>query len=156
MVCDGGLYQATRDTGHGVAHPDWICLARAGRDGRDGTTPEVCGTFDAKAVYKKLDIVVCDGAAFIARRDNPGIIGLGDGWQMMSRQGKPGRKGETGERGLRGEKGDTGPPAVVPQLIGSRIGDNYELILVYSDNSKQIIPLRPAFERYHYYESGQE
>ena len=58
--------------------------------------------------YAKLDIVVCDGAAFIARRDSPGIIGVGDGWQMMSRQGKPGRKGDIGERGPRGEKGEPG------------------------------------------------
>ena len=67
----------------------------------------------------------------------------------MSRQGRPGRKGETGERGPRGEKGDTGPLAVAPQLVGSRISEAYELVLVYSDNSKQIVPLRPAFERYH-------
>ena len=67
----------------------------------------------------------------------------------MSRQGRPGRKGETGERGPAGPKGDKGPPAMVPQLIDSRINENYELVLVYSDNSKEIVPLREAFARYH-------
>ena len=146
---DGSTYQALRDTGHGVSHADWICLARAGRDGRDGATPEVRGTYDAHANYKKLDIVASDGAAFVARRDNPGIIGLGDGWQLMSRQGRPGRKGETGERGPRGEKGDQGPPAEVPQFLGSRIDENYNLLRILSDGTKEILALRPAFEQFH-------
>jgi hypothetical protein len=50
VTCDGGLYQATRDTGHGVQHADWICLAKAGRDGRDGATPTVRGTYDVHRV----------------------------------------------------------------------------------------------------------
>jgi hypothetical protein len=149
VACDSGLYQARCDTGHGVAHPDWICLARAGRDGRDGATPDVRGTYDVHADYKMLDIVAMGGASFIAKYDNPGIC-PGEGWQMMSQQGRRGKPGQTGECGPRGEKGDKGPPAVVPQLIGSRISENYEIVLVYSDNSKQIVPLRPAFERlYH-------
>jgi hypothetical protein len=66
----------------------------------------------------------------------------------MSRQGKPGRKGATGERGMRGEKGDTGPPAVVPQFLGARINENYNLLRILSDGTKEILPLRPAFEPY--------
>jgi hypothetical protein len=148
VTCDGGLYQATRDTGHGVTHADWICLARAGRDGRDGRSPNVCGTYDAHGTYQALDVVALDGAAWISKCDSPGIC-PGQDWQMMSRQGKPGRHGETGERGPRGKKGDTGPPAVVPQFLGARVDENYNLLRILSDGSKEIMPLRPAFERYH-------
>ena len=68
---------------------------------------------------------------------------------MISRQSRQGKPGKDGERGPRGEKGDKGPPAVVPQLMGSRISEDDQLVLVYSDNTKEIVPLRPAFERYH-------
>jgi hypothetical protein len=48
-----------------------------------------------------------DGAAFISKRDNPGVC-PGDDWQMISRQGRQGRRGETivGPRGAKGEKGE--------------------------------------------------
>jgi hypothetical protein len=102
----GALWQASGDTVHAPPHVDWICLARAGRD---GLTPTIRGTYDAYGKYKRLDIVVLDGAAFIARCDNPGIC-PGDDWQLLSRQGRPRRRGETGERGARGEKGEHGEP----------------------------------------------
>jgi hypothetical protein len=108
----------------------------------------VKGTYDVGGIYSQLDIVACGGAAFIAKYDNPGIC-PGDGWQLMSQQGRRGKPGKDGERGVRGEKGEKGDPGVVPKLIGSRINENYELALVYSDNSKEIVPLRAAFERYH-------
>src|SRR5215831_7992404 len=38
VIRDGSTFQALRDTGNGVTHSDWICLAKAGRDGRDGLT----------------------------------------------------------------------------------------------------------------------
>jgi hypothetical protein len=111
---DGGLWQAVRDTGRGIPHDDWRCLARCGRDAQ---SPEVRGTYDTRETYQRLDIVACDGASFIAKRDNPGMC-PGEDWQMMSRQGKPGRKGEDGERGLRGEKGETGAPgADAPEFV---------------------------------------
>jgi hypothetical protein len=67
-----------------------MCLARAGRD---ATTPVVKGTYSAYGQYLKLDIVAMDGAAFISKRDNPGVC-PGDDWQMISRQGRQGRRGE--------------------------------------------------------------
>lgn len=111
VVTHDGLWQALRDTVHAPPHDDWTCLARSGRD---GTTPNVCGTFSTHGKYKKLDIVVSDGAAFIAKYDNPGAC-PGDGWQLISRQGRPGHKGETGERGMRGERGEKGErgPSIV-------------------------------------------
>jgi hypothetical protein len=42
-------------------------------------------TIDMREKYERLNIVVLDGAAFIARRDNPGTR-PGDGWEALSRQ----------------------------------------------------------------------
>jgi hypothetical protein len=66
----GALWQAQCDTVHAPPHDDWALLARAGRD---ATTPAVRGTYNAYDKYTKLDIVVSDGAAFIAKRDTPGV-----------------------------------------------------------------------------------
>jgi hypothetical protein len=123
-----------------------MCVARAGHD---AVTPVVRGTFDTREQYQQLAIVVSDGAAWIARCDDPGIC-PGDGWQLMSKQGKTGRPGGPGERGPRGERGEKGDPGVVPQLVSSKIDENYNLIILRSDDSLEIIPLREAFERYHW------
>ena len=119
MSYDGALYQATKDTAQAPGGEDWICVARAGRDGCDGSTPRLCGTFDAHEAYARLDVVEYDGASFVAIHDNPGIPG-DDGWQLLSR---PGRRGDTGKSGPRGEKGDKGergvpPPTIVNWTIG--------------------------------------
>jgi hypothetical protein len=58
----------------------------------------VRGTFDPKAIYTANDVVACDGASFIARRDNPGTC-PGSGWQMIARQGQRGVAGERGAPG---------------------------------------------------------
>jgi hypothetical protein len=34
VAYDGGTFQAKRDTGQPPSHPDWLCLATAGRDGK--------------------------------------------------------------------------------------------------------------------------
>jgi hypothetical protein len=146
---EGALYQAKTDTAQAPGGSDWICVARAGRD---AITPNVRGTYNVHAQYKKLDVIVSDGAAFIASKDDPGNC-PGDGWQMLSRQGRRGPKGERGECGLRGEKGDPGP-AVMPQLISSEIDANFNLSILRSDNSLEVIPLREAFERY-YQQTGE-
>jgi hypothetical protein len=85
-----------------------------------------------------------DGASFVAKRDNPGLC-PGNGWQLLSRQGKRGQRGEKGETGPRGERG---PPVEWPQLVSSEIDENYNLTILRSDNSLEIIPLRLAFERF--------
>jgi hypothetical protein len=89
----GALWQARCDTMYPPPHGDWICLVRAGRDGQ---SPEVRGTFDSGENYKRLDVVAKNGAAFIARRDDPGDC-PGSGWQMISRQGTI-RRRDTNER----------------------------------------------------------
>src|SRR5215475_14638438 len=86
---EGTLYQAKKDAAQAPGGSDWICVARAGRD---AVTPNVRGTFSVDETYKQLDIVVSDGAGFIAKHDNPGIC-PGEGWQLLSRQGRSGRNG---------------------------------------------------------------
>src|SRR5215831_14081172 len=111
VVCyEGALYQARKDTAQVPGGSDWICVARAGRDGCDGRTPNVCGQYDARKTYAQLDVVAFDGASFIARKDDPGIC-PGTDWQLLSRQGKPGRRGESiaGPHGEKGGKGEPGP-----------------------------------------------
>jgi hypothetical protein len=102
---------------------DPIGSASPGRDGRDEARRHCAALFDVRENYKQLDIMESDGAALIARRDNPGTPGIGDGWQMIARQGKPGRRGDKGEPGPRGAKGDKGDPGatIACTLIASAI-----------------------------------
>jgi hypothetical protein len=141
------LWQARGDTVHAPPHSDWICLARAGRNGSDGRSPNVCGTYDARERYERLDIVALDDAAFIARRDNPGVC-PGDGWQLLSRQGRPGHRGETGERGVRGEKGERGEPgATVVSWQLDRL--RYRISPLMSDGKVgPMLELRGLFEQF--------
>ena len=133
----GALWQARGDTVHPPPHADWICLAWAGRDAQ---TPTIRGTYDDCEKYKKLDIVACNGASFIAKHDNPSIC-PGNGWQLMSGQGKQGRRGHDGERGERGEPGADRP------LTWSNFGQSSTsraAVVVASSNvgSLRRVPLR--------------
>src|SRR5690606_5059362 len=73
-VCtfEGGAFQALRDTGKAPTHEDWICIVRAGRDGADGRSFAIRGTYAEDAEYRVLDVVAMNGASFAARRDDPG------------------------------------------------------------------------------------
>ena len=77
-------------------------------DGRDGRSLKIRDTWDPDACYFALDVVACDGASFVARRDNPGPC-PGDGWQLCARQGPRGRPGPQGERGEKGRDGLSAP-----------------------------------------------
>jgi len=83
VTYDGALWQARKDTVTTPGGAAWLCVARAGRD---AVTPTVRGKFDAHMKYKELDIIAIDGGTFIARRNNPGIPGDGNGWQTARRQ----------------------------------------------------------------------
>jgi hypothetical protein len=95
IVHDGAVFQALQDTGKTPAadHPHWILLARSGRNGCDGRTPNFCGGFDAHEKHQRLDIVEFDGSSFVALRDDPGIPG-DDGWQLLRRPGSRGPAGQ--------------------------------------------------------------
>ena len=62
----------------------------------------VRGTFDAASIYRRLNIVALNGAAFIARKDDPGPC-PGEDWQVIAMRGKPGQPGES----RKGDKGDS-------------------------------------------------
>jgi hypothetical protein len=146
---DGATYQALRDTAREPQHnDDWICLASAGRDGVDGLSPTVRGTFDPNATYKRLDIVAFNKGSFIARYDDPGPC-PGGGWQLLTSYGKRGEKGEPGPRGERGPAGPQGYPG--PTIVGWQIDPaSYCAVPVMSDGS--VVPalaLRPLFEQFH-------
>jgi hypothetical protein len=141
---DGSLWQARKDTAQVPGGSDWNCVARAGRDGR---TPHVCGTYDVYKKYEQLDVVTCDGAAFIARRDDPGIC-PGDGWQLLSGKGSRGSRGETGPRG---EKGERGPPgADAPTIVTWTIDRvHYRAVPTLSNGAQgPVLELRPLFEQF--------
>jgi hypothetical protein len=93
-VCshNGATYQASVDTGRAPPHADWTCIAAKGRDGIDADQIELCGTFDAERDYRRLSVVMLNGASFIAKTDGPGPC-PGEGWQLMAQQGKRGGPG---------------------------------------------------------------
>jgi hypothetical protein len=141
---DGGLHQAERDTAATPPHVDWRCITRAGRDGKDALNFRIEGTYDPAAKYRRLSIVTLNGSSFVARHDDPGAC-PGDRWQLLASAGKRGQQGLKGERG---ERGSMGPPAIVPRIATTDIDPQYNLNILYSDGSRDTIPLRPAFEQF--------
>jgi hypothetical protein len=141
---DGALYQAERDTAATPPHTDWRCVTRAGRDGNDALNFRIEGTYDSDAKYRQLSIVMLNGSSFVARHDDPGPC-PGDGWQLFTSVGKRGQQGSKGERG---ERGPRGPLAIAPRIAGSEIVAGYNLVILYTDNSCDTIPLRSAFEQF--------
>jgi hypothetical protein len=120
------------------------------------------GTYDSKAAYNYLDVVVKDSSSFVALRDSPGTC-PGDGWQMIACGG---RRGPAGERGLQG------PPGPTPTFAGARFShrgmeietssgpiplfksvsvdaENFALKFIASDDSTLTISLLKLFEAYH-------
>ena len=130
----GGSYQAKRDTGREPPHDDWICLATAGRDGIDGRSFTVRGTWADSDSYAALDIVALGGASFVARRDDPGAC-PGDGWQMIAAQGK---RGHTGERGMKGERGGS-----LGSVVSTTVNPEGLLVITNSDGSEVRCDLYP-------------
>jgi hypothetical protein len=143
----GSLYQAQRDTGRAPGeHPDWICLARGGRDGVDGRSFNVCGTFDPQTSYRVLDVVTLNSTWFVSIRDNPGPC-PGDGWKAgpNAPRGKPGERGERGATGPRGEKGDPAREVLHWEIDRS----TYSIVPILTDGSKgPPLEVRELFEQF--------
>jgi hypothetical protein len=137
---DGGLYQASKDTGKSPAHEDWSCIVTAGRDGAEGKSFSVRGTWEPFADYGAFDVVACNGASFVAKNDNPGEC-PGDGWQLMAAQGKRGKPGERGIAGV-GLRGI--PGASVQSLQAS---DDGILKIVNADGSEVECDLYPLLSK---------
>ena len=138
---DGALYQAECDTAATPPHADWRCITRAGRDGKDALNFIVEGTYNPDAKYRRLSIVMLNGSSFVARHDDPGPC-PGNGWQLFTSVGK------RGQQGPKGERGPAGPLAIAPRIASTEIDASYNLLILYTDNSCDTIPLRPAFERF--------
>ena len=140
----GSTYHAQCDTAREPPHEDWICVARAGidgKDGRDGRSLEVRGLFNNKETYQALDIVALNGGSFIAKKDNPGPC-PGAGWQLIASQGKRGDKGERGLQGI------PGVPVVIHNWRLDRA--NYIAVPVMSDGREgPPLELRSLFEQFH-------
>jgi hypothetical protein len=140
----GSTYQARCDTAKAPPHRDWVCLASSGRDGVDGHSLRVRGTYRPGEVYAALDVVALNGGSFIARTDDPGVC-PGDGWQAQSMPGKRGPQGEPGPQGERGAKGEPGPEIVSWEIDR----DNYTVRAVLSDKTRSTpLDLRGLFEQY--------
>lgn len=137
---DGALYQASKDTGKSPAHEDWTCVVSPGRNGADGKSFTIRGTWEPGIEYNELDVVMINGASFAAKSDNPGEC-PGDGWQLMAAQGKRGKPGERGPNGV-GLRGL--PGASVKQL---RVNDNGVLRLVNADGSEVECDLYPLLSK---------
>lgn len=138
---DGGTWQARCDTGRAPPHEDWACLARSGRDGMDGASFKICGTWDVTKQYGALNVAILNGGAFVAKKDNPGPC-PGDDWQIMASQGKQGKPGEKGATGPRGERGDPGV-----SVIGMSVDDEGLVTLLRSDGSILTCDFYPLLSR---------
>jgi hypothetical protein len=109
------------------------------RDVRDETkamldqalAQRIRGTYDSQVKYSANDIVACNGASFVARRDDPGVC-PGAGWQLIAAQGKRGVAGPPGERGPSGKSicgwiVDRSNFRITPRMSDGTLGPALEL-----------------------------
>lgn len=141
VTLDGATYQALCDTGRAPPHDDWRCIAAAGRDGVDGRSFRIRGTYAEGEDYSALDTVVLNGASFAAKRDDPGAC-PGEGWQMIASQGKSGKPGERGIAGPKGDRGNAGPALVSVEADGDGV-----LSLINADGSTVTCDLYPLLSK---------
>ena len=134
----GATFQAMRDTGRAPPCADWECIASAGRDGADGKSLTIRGTYADGTDYQALDIVALNGASFAAKRDNPGPC-PGDGWQLIAKQGG---SGKPGERGAQGPRGESGPKVAELNIDGSGL-----ITLQHEDGSAVTCDLYPVLSK---------
>jgi hypothetical protein len=137
----GATYQASRDTGRSPPHEDWNCIASAGRDGLDGRSFEIRGTYKTEDEYRALNVVALNGGAFVAKRDEPGPC-PGEGWQLIASQGKQGKPGERGGIGPKGDNGPSGSPVTRAEVDSDGL-----LRLVNGDGSVVDVDLYPLLSR---------
>lgn len=134
----GATWQALKDTAKEPPSEDWACIAERGKDGDDGQGFSLRGTWSADEEYKPLDVVMCNGASFAARIDNPGEC-PGPNWKLFAGRGKSGKPGDTGKRG---EQGPPGPP-----VKAMEIDDNAILTLTNADGSVVQCDLYPLLSK---------
>ena len=140
----GATWQASVDTGKAPGAGDWVCIAERGTDGRDAPVMIVRETWSADADYQALNVVALNGATFVAKIDNPGPC-PGEGWQLMSAQGKRGQSGERGEKGERGERGERGIPGA--SMAALELDETGLLTVHLTDGTSQHCDFAPLAER---------
>jgi hypothetical protein len=137
---EGSTWYARRDTASGPPGPDWLLVAAAGAPGRDAPAGEVCGLYDPKREYHRLDLVSFHGSEWRAKRDKPGAL-PGDGWALA---------GQAGSRGKQGERGEKGPPGAAGPTIVDWAIEEYRAAPIMSDGSiGPVLDVRTFFELYH-------
>jgi hypothetical protein len=149
FVChEGALYQARKDTAQAPGGSDWVCVARAGVDGRDGLTLNFRGGLNAYEKYRRLDVVEFDGSSFVALYDNPSSVPGADGWQLLCGRGNRGPVGDVGLRGRKGERGGRGADA--PTIISWTLDrKNYRAVPTMSNGQAGApLDLRGLFEQF--------
>jgi hypothetical protein len=146
VALDGNLFQARKDTGLRPADPAaWVCVARAGRDGRDGKELRMRGLYNSARDYAQLDVVLFAGEPFMAKHDAPGLC-PGDGWLRLAQRGRRGEKGAQGKRGKTGDRGPEGSARVERWKIDN---ERYLAIPVMSNGSVGApLQLRGLFEMF--------
>jgi hypothetical protein len=136
---DGSVFQANRATGKQPDHEDWNCIVKGGANGDPGKSPEPKGLFDSETDYSFLDIVMLNGASFIAKYDGPGAC-PGEGWNLLAGQGKQGRPGPPG---LKGEPGR----ASLSTVKSMDISEDGLLVLANSDGTIVECDLYPVLSK---------
>jgi hypothetical protein len=113
---------------------------------RTGRMMRVRGTYESGREYKSLDVVMLNGASFIALEDRPGPC-PGDGWQLLAGCGSRGARGPAGARGERGLRGLDAP--VVPHVKGFNVdAKTYTLSVLLSDGQVHALSLRAMFAHF--------
>jgi Collagen triple helix repeat (20 copies) len=140
VMWEGETFQAKCDTAHPLDHADWTCLACAGRDGQDGQSLNIRGTFDPGQTYSRLDVVTLNYSWFVAINNDPGPC-PGPGWKA----GPVGKTGASGARGPKGDKGDNGDT-----IIDWHIDASKYLAVPILSNGKEgpVLHLRALFEQF--------
>jgi hypothetical protein len=144
VVHNGGTWHAKCDSAQMAGGSEYVCLARAGRDGADGRSLSLRGPYDMHAKYTNLDIVEYGGELFVALRDDPALC-PGEGWQLLAPRGKTGEKGASGPRGQKGDPGPSGAKIHSWQLDR----EGYHVSPLMEDGTVgPILELRGLFEQY--------
>ncbi|HEY1886503.1 MAG TPA: collagen-like protein, partial [Roseiarcus sp.] len=74
VVHNGATWQAKCDTGQTPGGSDYVCVARAGADGKDGKSVVWRGEYDPGDAYARLDVVTKAGSCWLAVGDGPGVL----------------------------------------------------------------------------------
>ena len=112
---------------------------------QSGLTPHVRGTWQANENYSALDVCVHDGASWIAKHSNPGVL-PGEGWQLLACRGS---RGQIGPQGPRGETGPPGARGETGMNLNGWLVEGYRITPILGGGVPgPSLDLRPLFQRF--------